>query len=178
MARVRNPWTLLWLEVGEFKPEGLAGPQARRTGLSLKVTVSASPHADDISPILKRLANYDLILCNVSIGTSSTRSVTLHFVYFSFSRLAEDYSRLGEILENKIPLDTAIYRLLSRKRNRTEVARMLLQIDDLPQEIKVVALSSLFTEFFGGEGCSSSLLRESISTGALGTTPASPTGKS
>lgn len=144
MAKVRNPWTLLWLEVGEFKPEGLAGPQARRTGLSLKVTVSASPHADDISPILKRLANYDWVFGGVSIGiNSSVRSLTLHFVYFSFGRLAEDYSRLGEILEEKVPLETALLRMLSRLRGakRTDVARLLLQIDDLPEEVRAVVLS-------------------------------------
>jgi hypothetical protein len=134
---VRDPRTLLWLEVAGFKPR----LTAEKTGLSLKVTVGALPHADDISPILKRLGNYDWVFGNVSVGTcSSDRSLTLHFVYFSFSRLAEDYSGLGEILENKTPLDKAIYKLLS-KTHRTEVARMLLQIDDLPQDIKIVALS-------------------------------------
>ena len=140
MAQVRDPWTPLWLEVGEFKPWGLAGPQASRTGLSLKVTVSALPHADDISPILKRLANYDWVFGGVSVGTSpSERTLTLRFVYFSFGRLAEDYSKLGGILENRVPLETALLKMLSR--HRTDVARMLLQVDDLPQEVRVVVLS-------------------------------------
>jgi len=150
LAQVRDPWTLLWLEVGEFK-RGLAG-QAKRAGLSLRVTVSALPYADDISPILKRLANYDWVFGGVSVGTcSSSRSLTLRFIYFSFGRLAEDYSRLGGILENGVPLETALLRMLSRLRakDRTDIARLLLQVDDLPHGVRAVALSRALETFWG-----------------------------
>jgi hypothetical protein len=149
LAQVRDPWTPLWLEVCEFSE---FGSRTKRAALALKFTVEALPHAQDFSTIVKRLANYDWVFGNVGIGKSTNdRWLTLHFIYFSFGRLAEDYSRLGGILENRVLLETALLRMHSRPRAkaRTNVAKMLLRVDDLPQEVRVAALSRAL-ETFGG----------------------------